>query len=116
MSDRRDHDPAAEEPGRRSVGPAAGGPAEDLGDAFDPAQQSLAEALKVSFGILTFAMFLRKIEALGKMLDHNTTLVLSAETLGILDWFNRDPGQAAPAGSTAGGGSVARDGVPEAQP
>jgi len=31
--------------------------AEDMGDAFDPAQQSLAEALKVSFGILKFAMF-----------------------------------------------------------
>ena len=30
---------------------------EDVGDAFDPAQQSLAEALKVSFGILKFAMF-----------------------------------------------------------
>lgn len=30
---------------------------EDLGTAFDPAQQSLAEALKVSFGILKFAMF-----------------------------------------------------------
>jgi hypothetical protein len=31
------------------------------------------------------------------MLDHNTTFVLSADSLGILDWFNRDPGQAAPA-------------------
>lgn len=44
-----------------------------------------------------FAIFLRKIEALRKMLDHNTTFVLSADSLGILDWFNKDP--AAPAGS-----------------
>ena len=44
-----------------------------------------------------FAIFLRKVEALKKMLDHNTTFVLSADSLGILDWFNRDPGQAAPA-------------------
>jgi len=40
-----------------------------------------------------FAVFLRKVEALKKMLDHNTTFVLSADSLGILDWFNRDPGQ-----------------------
>ena len=45
-----------------------------------------------------FAIFLRKIEALGKMLDHNTTFVLSADSLGILDWFNKDP--AASAGPT----------------
>ncbi|MFM8577915.1 MAG: protease modulator HflC [Planctomycetaceae bacterium] len=38
-----------------------------------------------------FAIFLRKIEALQKMLDHNTTFVLSADSLGILDWFNKDP-------------------------
>ena len=38
-----------------------------------------------------FAIFLRKVEALRKMLDHNTTFVLSAESLGILDWFNKDP-------------------------
>ncbi|HAO72157.1 MAG TPA: hypothetical protein DCR06_06090 [Planctomycetaceae bacterium] len=38
-----------------------------------------------------FAIFLRKIDALQKMLDHNTTFVLSAESLGILDWFNKDP-------------------------
>lgn len=38
-----------------------------------------------------FAIFLRKIEALRKMLDHNTTFVLSADSLGILDWFNKDP-------------------------
>ena len=44
-----------------------------------------------------FAVFLRKVEALKKMLDHNTTFVLSADSLGILDWFNRDPGQAATA-------------------
>ena len=43
-----------------------------------------------------FAIFLRKVEALKKMLDHNTTFVLSADSLGILDWFSRDPGQAAP--------------------
>jgi membrane protease subunit HflC len=43
-----------------------------------------------------FAIFLRKVEALKKMLDHNTTFVLSADSLGILDWFNRDPGQAPP--------------------
>jgi hypothetical protein len=36
---------------------AASAHADDPGDAFDPAQQSLAEALKVSFGILKFAMF-----------------------------------------------------------
>jgi modulator of FtsH protease HflC len=41
-----------------------------------------------------FAVFLRKVEALKKMLDHNTTFVLSADSLGILDWFNRDPSQA----------------------
>jgi membrane protease subunit HflC len=43
-----------------------------------------------------FAIFLRKVEALKKMLDHNTTFVLSADSLGILDWFNKDPGQARP--------------------
>jgi membrane protease subunit HflC len=63
-----------------------------------------------------FAIFLRKIEALGKMLDHNTTFVLSADTLGILDWFNRDPGQNLPPGSAAPGGTVARDGMPGPQP
>jgi len=26
------------------------------------------------------------------MLDHNTTFVLSADSLGILEWFDRDPG------------------------
>jgi membrane protease subunit HflC len=45
-----------------------------------------------------FAIFLRKVEALKKMLDHNTTFVLSADSLGILEWFNRDPGQTAPLG------------------
>jgi membrane protease subunit HflC len=49
-----------------------------------------------------FAIFLRKVEALKKMLDHNTTFVLSADSLGILDWFNRDPGQADPPGSPPG--------------
>jgi membrane protease subunit HflC len=39
-----------------------------------------------------FAIFLRKVDALKKMLDHNTTFVLSAESLGVLDWFVRDPG------------------------
>ena len=39
-----------------------------------------------------FAVFLRKVEALRKMLDHNTTFVLSADSLGILEWFDRDPG------------------------
>ncbi len=43
-----------------------------------------------------FAIFLRKIEALRKMLDHNTTFVLSADSLGILDWFNKDPSAASP--------------------
>ncbi|NBX29082.1 hypothetical protein EBR04_01300 [bacterium] len=49
-------DPAVNEtlPQQAATPPAQ---AEDLGDAFDPAQQSLAEALKVSFGILKFAMF-----------------------------------------------------------
>ncbi|MFM8733717.1 MAG: protease modulator HflC [Pirellulales bacterium] len=46
-----------------------------------------------------FAIFLRKVEALKKMLDHNTTFVLSADSLGILDWFNRDPGQAGTGGA-----------------
>jgi membrane protease subunit HflC len=40
-----------------------------------------------------FAIFLRKIEALRKMLDHNTTFVLSADSLGILDWFQNDPAE-----------------------
>ncbi len=43
-----------------------------------------------------FAIFLRKIDALRKMLDHNTTFVLSADSLGILDWFNKDPAAAQP--------------------
>jgi membrane protease subunit HflC len=43
-----------------------------------------------------FAIFLRKVEALKKMLDHNTTFVLSAESLGILDWFSRPPETQAP--------------------
>ncbi|MEI8226743.1 MAG: protease modulator HflC [Planctomycetota bacterium] len=43
-----------------------------------------------------FAIFLRKIDALRKMLDHNTTFVLSADSLGILDWFNKDPATARP--------------------
>jgi len=47
-----------------------------------------------------FAIFLRKIDALRKMLDHNTTFVLSADSLGILDWFNKDPA----AGATAAPG------------
>ena len=49
-------DPLTDEqtPQQPAVPPAQ---AEDLGDVFDPAQQSLAEALKVSFGILKFAMF-----------------------------------------------------------
>jgi membrane protease subunit HflC len=61
-----------------------------------------------------FAIFLRKVEALKKMLDHNTTFVLSADSLGILDWFNRDPGQGLPTGTPAGrppqatGGGVGR--------
>ena len=61
-----------------------------------------------------FAIFLRKVEALKKMLDHNTTFVLSADSLGILDWFNRDPGQGPPPGKPAGrppqatGGGVGR--------
>ncbi len=61
-----------------------------------------------------FAIFLRKVEALKKMLDHNTTFVLSADSLGILDWFNRDPGQGLPTGKPAGrppqatGGGVGR--------
>lgn len=49
-------DPAVNElpPAQAAPPPAQ---AEDVGDVFDPAQQSLAEALKVSFGILKFAMF-----------------------------------------------------------
>jgi membrane protease subunit HflC len=36
-----------------------------------------------------FAIFIRQLEALEKMLGHNTTFVLSAESLGILDWFKQ---------------------------
>ena len=56
-----------------------------------------------------FAIFLRKVEALKKMLDHNTTFVLSADTLGILDWFSREPGGTAVAPTA--GSRVAVDGV-----
>ena len=45
-----------------------------------------------------FAIFIRRLEALEKMLGHNTTFVLSAESLGILDWF-RQPAEPA-AGKT----------------
>ena len=44
-----------------------------------------------------FAIFLRRLEALEKMLKHNTTFVLSAEALGILDWLDQRP-QAKPEG------------------
>ncbi|GDX96541.1 hypothetical protein LBMAG47_22060 [Planctomycetia bacterium] len=47
-------DPAVNDLPPQQAAPAQ---AEDVGDVFDPAQQSLAEALKVSFGILKFAMF-----------------------------------------------------------
>jgi regulator of protease activity HflC (stomatin/prohibitin superfamily) len=53
-------DPTADElvPQQPAASPAQSeDPALAIGDAFDPAQQSLAEALKVSFGILKFAMF-----------------------------------------------------------
>ena len=54
-------DPAQSRPHDAAIVPAQVGPPpgqpEDFGDAYDPAQQSLAEALKVSFGILKFAMF-----------------------------------------------------------
>jgi modulator of FtsH protease HflC len=60
-----------------------------------------------------FAIFLRKVEALKKMLDHNTTFVLSADSLGILDWFNRDPGQTAPAGAALPGGQAAQNRAPK---
>jgi len=33
------------------------------------------------------------------MLGHNTTFVLSAESLGILDWFERLPDAAAAGGT-----------------
>lgn len=36
-----------------------------------------------------FAIFLRRLEALERMLGHNTTFVLSAESLGILEWFQQ---------------------------
>jgi membrane protease subunit HflC len=55
-----------------------------------------------------FAIFLRKVEALKKMLDHNTTFVLSADSLGILDWFNKAPGQESP--GQAGSDPVANPG------
>lgn len=47
-----------------------------------------------------FAIFLRRLEALEKMLGHNTTFVLSAESLGILNWFDRLPDAAPAAGTT----------------
>jgi membrane protease subunit HflC len=47
-----------------------------------------------------FAIFLRRLEALEKMLEHNTTFVLSAESLGILEWLDRDT---EPASSERGG-------------
>jgi membrane protease subunit HflC len=50
-----------------------------------------------------FAIFLRKVEALKKMLDHNTTFVLSADSLGILDWFNRAPGPEGPSAARPAG-------------
>ncbi|MCS5617474.1 MAG: hypothetical protein NZ658_05690, partial [Pirellulales bacterium] len=37
-----------------------------------------------------FAIFLRRLEALEQMLQHNTTFVLPAESLGILDPLARD--------------------------
>lgn len=46
-----------------------------------------------------FAIFLRRLEALEKMLGHNTTFVLSAESLGILDWFGTTPEITPPAGT-----------------
>ena len=52
-----------------------------------------------------FAVFLRKVEALRKMLDHNTTFVLSADSLGILDWFRQDPAAAAGPAATAATGN-----------
>jgi membrane protease subunit HflC len=58
-----------------------------------------------------FAIFLRKVEALEKMLDHNTTFVLSADSLGVLDWFGREPGGTAAAGSVDGVPRVAADGA-----
>jgi len=47
-----------------------------------------------------FAIFLRRLEALEKMLEHNTTFVLSAESLGILDWLDQRPQAPAAGGST----------------
>ena len=41
-----------------------------------------------------FAIFLRRLEALEKMLQHNTTFVLPAESLGILDPLAEDAGRA----------------------
>jgi len=58
-----------------------------------------------------FAIFLRKVEALEKMLDHNTTFVLSADSLGVLDWFGREPGGAARAGAADDLPRVAADGL-----
>ena len=46
-----------------------------------------------------FAIFLRRLEALEKMLKHNTTFVLSAEALGILDWLEQQP-RSQPAGGS----------------
>jgi len=46
-----------------------------------------------------FAIFLRRLEALEKMLKHNTTFVLSADSLGILDWLEQQP-RSRPAGGS----------------
>ena len=60
-NDPHTRDAAQPIPGDASLVPAQvtlpPGQADDIGDAYDPAQQSLAEALKVSFGILKVAMF-----------------------------------------------------------
>jgi membrane protease subunit HflC len=42
---------------------------------------------------IDFAIFLRKVEALEKMLAHNTTFVLDAGSLGLLDMLNQQPGE-----------------------
>jgi membrane protease subunit HflC len=47
-----------------------------------------------------FAIFLRRLEALEKMLKHNTTFVLSADALGILEWLDQQPPGRTGGGST----------------
>ena len=80
-----------------AIAPEVAGYRNNLGNALMAAARNreAAEQYESFAKNEEFAIFLRKIEALRKMLDHNTTFVLSADSLGILDWFNKDPAAAA---------------------